>query len=239
MKELSEINTREGLLKVINALPLAITVIDKNRTIALANRSTALFVNKEETQLVGLVGGEAFGCINSDDDPKGCGFGQECFRCKLRETIMGTMETEEPREMVETTMVFKEIGERHLRISTLPMVLNDEPVVLLSLEDITQAKTHERLRTEKEKLAAAVETAGAVCHEINQPLMIILGMAELLLDDIEDSDDKKSKLSEIKEQAERLGAITRKLTSLTEYKTKSYLKANILDIETASDKSDS
>ena len=38
--------TKEGLLKIINALPLSITVIDKNRAVALANHNTYLFVNK-------------------------------------------------------------------------------------------------------------------------------------------------------------------------------------------------
>lgn len=223
--------TRDSLLKVINALPLSVSVIDKNRTVALANRSTALFVNKNEAQLIGLVGGEAFGCIHHDDAPEGCGFGDECIKCKLRQTVLDTITNQSPHEMVETTMVFKEKGERHLRISTLPMILDDEEVVLLSIEDITQAKLLEQTRLEKEKLTAAVETAGAVCHEINQPLMIILGMAEMLLEDVENrDDDDTAHLRKIKEQAERLGEVTRKLMTLTEYKTRPYLDTDILDI---------
>ena len=231
MTQLSDIYTKDGLLKVINALPLAISVIDKNRRIALANYSTGRFVNKNEDQLIGLVGGEAFGCIHHGDTPQGCGFGQECIKCQLREIVNETLEKREPRQWVETTMVFKKLGKRHLRISTLPVVLNNEEAVLLSVEDITQAKRHEQTRMEKEKLAAAVETAGAICHEINQPLMVIMGMAELILEETEDTDSRKSGIAEIKAQADRLGKITRKLMTLTEYKTRPYLKNHILDIQ--------
>ncbi|MCG8619509.1 MAG: PAS domain-containing protein [Desulfobacterales bacterium] len=244
MDDFSDKYTKEGLLKVIDALPLAISVIDKNRTVALANKSTTRFVNKNEAQLIGLVGGEAFGCAHHDRVPEGCGFGQECMKCKLRETVLDTLENQVPHEMVETTMVFKEHGERHLRISTLPLTLDNDQVVLLSIEDITQAKLLEQTRLEKEKLAAAVETAGAVCHEINQPLMIILGMAEMLLEDLDTEDletedeSRQANLQQIKEQAERLGKITRKLMTLTEYKTKPYLKKDILDIQNAAEDDD-
>ena len=231
MDNFSDKYTKEGLLKVIDALPLAISVIDKNRIVALANKSTTRFVNKNEAQLIGLVGGEAFGCPHHEDVPKGCGFGQECMKCKLRETVLDTLENQVPHEMVETTMVFKERGERHLRISTLPITLDNEQVVLLSIEDVTQARLLEQTRLEKQKLTAAVETAGAVCHEINQPLMIIMGMADMLLEDQDNDDEsRRNNLMQIKEQAERLGKVTRKLMTLTEYKTKPYLKQDILDI---------
>ena len=236
MDNLSDYYTKESLLKVINALPIAITLIDKNRNVTLANKSTALFANKKRTQLIGLTSGEAFDCINHNDVPQGCGFGPNCIKCKLRRTVLDTMENKHPHEMVEATMAFKGHGKRHLRISTLPLIVNDEEVVLLSMEDITQTKRHEQTRVEKEKLAAAVETAGAICHEVNQPLMVILGTAELLLDDMIDPVDQQSNLLQIKEQAERLGTITRKLMTLTDYKTKPYLDRKILDLDQASGK---
>ncbi len=36
----SKIYTKEGLLEVIDALPLAIAVIDRNNAVTLANKST-------------------------------------------------------------------------------------------------------------------------------------------------------------------------------------------------------
>ena len=226
--------TPKGLMEIIDALPLAISVFDNERTVVLANKKTLEFTNKSAKNLIGNIGGKAFGCIHHDDVPQGCGFGKACLRCKLQEILFNTMETKIPQTMVETTMIFNNIGEKHLRISSTPIVLTSGDAVLLAIEDITQAKNHEKTILEKEKLSAVIETAGAVCHEINQPLMCILGYSELLLDEITPDNAQYENLMEIKTQVERLGEITRKLMSVTRYKTKPYLKGNIIDIEKAS-----
>lgn len=232
----SKVYTKEGLLEIIDALPIAIAVIDKESFVTQANRSMYRLANKKEIQIIGLVGGEAFGCIHHDDTPEGCGFGPECLRCTLRKTVRETMEQKKPKSMLETSMVLKKHGKRDLRISTSPMTLNGDEVVLLAIKDITEEKKQEQIKMEKEKLSAVIQTAGAVCHEMNQPLMVIQGFSDLLLEDISDDSIQNSNIKEIKKQAERLGEITRKLMTITHYKTKDYLNSEIIDIEAASDK---
>ena len=231
----SHVYTKESLLEIIEALPLAIAVIDGKRRVALANRKTVLFVNKNKVQLIGHVGGEAFGCIHHDDVPEGCGFGKDCPKCKLRSALLETIEKKNTLNGVETTMVFKGLGERCLRISTSSMVLNNEEMVLLSIEDMTEAKIHEKILLEKEKLSAVLKTAGGVCHELNQPLMVIKGFSDLLLEDLPKDHVQRQNLMEIKEQIDRLGKITDKLMSITRFKTKTYLSGEIIDIHSASD----
>lgn len=148
---MESIHTKQGLLEIIDGLPMAIAVIDKDRKVVLANKMTFRFVNKSEIQLIGYVGGEAFGCIHHKDDPRGCGFGDECLKCTLRETVAQTMADKSDHQMVETTMVFKNQGEMHLRISTRPLNIENEPVVLLALENITEAKKQEQVILENEK----------------------------------------------------------------------------------------
>jgi sigma-B regulation protein RsbU (phosphoserine phosphatase) len=87
---------------------------------------------------------------------------------------------------------------------------------------------------EKEKLQAVFETAGAVCHEMNQPLQVVSGVAELLLLDMKNTDPHYEKLMTIMEQTGRMGEITNKLMKITKYKTKKYLKGKIVDIDKAS-----
>jgi len=226
--------SRESLLTIIDSLPLAISVIDKNRTIALVNKNISQFVNKKQSQLIGLLGGEAFGCINHETAEKGCGFGQDCIRCKLRLAVLDTLENNASHELLETSMVFKGHGERHLRISTFPLTLNNEATAMLAIQDITESKVHETVMLEKERLAAAVKTAGAICHEVNQPLMIILGTAELLLEEMKKNDPSTAKLLEIKRQAERLGEVTKKLLTLSDFHTRPYLHHEILDLDKSS-----
>ncbi len=230
----SKIYTKEGLLNVINALPLAISVIDRSRKVALANKMTVMFVNKQEADLIGQLGGKAFDCSHHDDVPEGCGFGPECLRCKLRETVMSTLQDKRACSMVETTMSFKTAGQRDLRISTLPMTIDREDVALLGIEDITETKILVETRLEKEKLAAVLETAGAVCHELNQPLMSVTGYTEILLMMVDAENPIQAHLQQIMAQVDRMGKLTKKLMQISRYQTKSYLQGKIIDLEQAS-----
>ena len=226
--------SKDDILRVINNLPIAVAVIDADLKLVLANRMVSIFVNKKDNQLVGLVGGAALGCIHHEDSPEGCGFGKECSKCKLRMTVNDTFENTKGHFQVETSMTFKSIGRRHLRITTQPFQLQKRTAVLLSIEDVTNAKNYERAKIEKEKLTAVVRTAGAICHEINQPLMVILGFSELLIDEIAHGQIQEENVKEIRDQAQRLAEITNKLMAITQYKTKMYLSSEILDLDAAS-----
>jgi sigma-B regulation protein RsbU (phosphoserine phosphatase) len=92
---------------------------------------------------------------------------------------------------------------------------------------------------EKDKLQVVLETAGMICHEINQPLMTISGYSEILLMDYEEDEKLAPTIKIINEQAIRLGKITSKLMKITRYKTKNYLKSNIIDLEKASENNNS
>ncbi|CCK82140.1 GAF domain-containing protein [Desulfobacula toluolica] len=94
------------------------------------------------------------------------------------------------------------------------------------LTDISQRRLAEKEKYEKERLQGVLEMAGAVCHEINQPLQAILGFSELLLMGSESADKvdpiEKNNLASIKNQATRLGKITKKLSNITKYSTLDY-----------------
>jgi DNA-binding response OmpR family regulator len=89
-----------------------------------------------------------------------------------------------------------------------------------------------RLR-EKEKLQGVLEMAGAVCHELNQPLQTVLGMSELMLMETKEDHPLYSNVKDIKDQIDRMGRITNRLMNITEYRTKSYLKGKIIDLNEA------
>ena len=89
---------------------------------------------------------------------------------------------------------------------------------------------------EREKLQGVLEMAGAVCHELNQPLQSVSGFSELLLMDMETSDPNCERLKNIKTGIERIGELTRKIMKITRYRSKNYMngKSRILDIDKAS-----
>lgn len=102
---------------------------------------------------------------------------------------------------------------------------------IATFTDISQRKAGEKEKFEKEKLQGVLEMAGAVCHEINQPLQAILGYSELMLMGPESRPMEKKALHSIKSQAARLDKITGKLSGITHYRTMDYPgNAKIIDI---------
>ncbi len=101
--------------------------------------------------------------------------------------------------------------------------------------DISKRKMLEHERLNHEKLEGVIETAGAICHELNQPLQTISGYTELLMLEIKKGQQNYESLTKIKGQVERMVNIIRKLMSITEYETKEYIQGRqIIDIDKSS-----
>lgn len=88
---------------------------------------------------------------------------------------------------------------------------------------------------EQKKLQGVIEMAGAVCHELNQPLQVVSGYSELIMMDVKENSSIYDKIENIKKQIDRMSEITQKLMRITKYETKDYLKSRIIDIEKAAD----
>jgi signal transduction histidine kinase len=102
--------------------------------------------------------------------------------------------------------------------------------------DLTEKNRAARERAQKEKFQGVLETAGAVCHELNQPLQVISGYAELMMVDLAEGDKHYGLADQILEQVERIADITGKLQKITRYKTVDYGRhAKIFDIHQSSD----
>jgi len=110
-----------------------------------------------------------------------------------------------------------------------------------TLELLVRIRTHlklkkaEKERLQKEKLKSILELAGAVCHELVQPLQTISGLSEIMLLTINKDEPLYAKISEIRQQVKRMVEIIKKLRGITKYETKYYAgKSHIIDIAKSS-----
>ena len=111
---------------------------------------------------------------------------------------------------------------------------DDTPLgIVCVLRDITALKSAQEAARQSERIQGALELAGAVCHDLNQPLMALTGYAELILMDCPQDAPHYSKIKKIVENVAKMGAITKKLMNITYYETKTYLNRQIIDIEKA------
>ena len=104
---------------------------------------------------------------------------------------------------------------------------------------VLNRQIEQRLKAEadlryQEKLEGVVEMARAVCHELNQPLQMILGNSEIILLDDIDRPTLLKRTRLIKEQVDRMGEMTRKLIKIANYETKDLPQGKVIDIEKSS-----
>ena len=80
--------------------------------------------------------------------------------------------------------------------------------------------------------------AGAVCHELNQPLQVVVTYSQLLMEDTSEDDVVQGKVEKIKAQTDRMRELTKKLMRITRYETMDYLfeGESIIDIDKAAAK---
>lgn len=103
------------------------------------------------------------------------------------------------------------------------------------LSDLTDKNKATQDRLMKEKLESVLETAGGVCHELNQPLQALSGHLEILAVKGADSPESKEHIERALVQIERMRTITDKLQGITRYETLDYTDHyKIIDIHKSS-----
>lgn len=104
------------------------------------------------------------------------------------------------------------------------------------LARIKSALTEQMLRRrliEEEKVKSILEMAGAICHELNQPMQAIWGYSELLSMDISKDSTLYGYIKNIEAQVDKMRKITGNLMRITRYETRNYLgeSSKIIDID--------
>lgn len=207
-------NSRNILQDILYSLPYGIMIVDaETHTILDVNPQTMVLIGKSLDQIVG----------------KPC----HSFIQKENSGSCPLLEQEETLLYDETSLITNENKTIPILRTVLKTTIADRACLVESFIDITESKKAEALRTEQERMQSMFELAGAVCHELNQPLMIISGYAELLEQVIDNHDQNWAHINKIKNQVTRMGDITKKLMRITKYETKDYLDGKIIDINSA------
>ncbi|MDY6836203.1 MAG: PAS domain S-box protein [Chloroflexota bacterium] len=150
------------LSAIYHNAPITMLLVDTDRRIRKANVMTIETLDRNSEEIVGLRGGEALGCIHSMDDPKGCGFGEDCKQCIVRNSVMDTLTTGRTHHRVEATIHLNRGNNMevlYLLVSTSTLdVGHGDHMVLVCLEDISdQKRTEEALRESEERYRLIVE----------------------------------------------------------------------------------
>lgn len=227
--------TASMLSSVIENLTGAIVLVNRDRRVILSNKMAEQMTRHSKSGIHGKRSGEVLGCVNASRAPGGCGFDLPCAFCSIKKIVEETFEKKSGKAFNLAEIELTEVGRRYLKVSTKYLIMDDLEAVLISMEDITKEKEKERLRLENVQLAAAMETAGAVCHELNQPLTVVSGYIQLILSGQIEIEPAHDHLQQMKIEIDRMERITRKLMAINVYRTKAYAGVSrILDLDESS-----
>jgi len=206
---------RERIQTIVDSVPCGIVVVD-------AADQTIMEVNPMAAQMVGLpvtdmVGRQSSGFIYPEE-PSACLADNADSTCVTSEDIL--LKTDGTRIPIHKTVTRTVVGDRTCMIE--------------SFVDISETKQAQRELLERKKLQGVIEMAGAVCHEMNQPLQVVSGLCELIMMDAGDNGPFTERLQTIRRQVGEMGRITGKLMGITRYRTKEHLEDRIIDIDQAS-----
>jgi DNA-binding response OmpR family regulator len=106
---------------------------------------------------------------------------------------------------------------------------------LARIKSVLSRQKYKNSLLEKERLIGVLEMAGAICHELNQPLQVIQLYTEAIVPSSLRDKAARDSLEQIRKQTLRMGQITRKIMHITKYESRDYLNGvRIIDIEKAS-----
>jgi two-component system cell cycle response regulator len=135
-----------------------------------------------------------------------------------------------PHVLKSKVNVFLELHRKKLELERLINEKNEYIVELHQLNKTIQEQQKELL--EKEKLQSILEMAVTISHEFSQPLSVIIGYTDMLLNTMEKGDPMYPKLKKIMDNGEALAEIIRRVRSITNYKSVTYTgESRMVDID--------
>jgi len=160
----------EELSTILESAPVLIIVVDSDRRIRKASGMAEKLLGVPPEELKGLRGGEAMRCIHRLDSPEGCGFGEYCQSCSIRNAVIDTIETGKSHDRVEGELPVDAGGEivnKTFMVSTNRLVMSGESLALVCIEDITDRKLIEK------ELARSSEWTERVLDSISDGFFVL------------------------------------------------------------------
>ena len=179
---------------IVASVPSSVLVVDKNLRIVSANQSfyEDFELEKREVETKSI---------------------ETVLPAELNKQILKAIRTGNfLKKEVETT--FPRVGRKVLHISVVGTKLeeDEEERSLIIIEDLSEKKQLEDELIRSGKLAALGELSAGLAHEINNPLAIVSGYAQMLqAEPTMDETGKQRYLKEIIEQTDRAARIMRKV----------------------------
>ncbi len=245
--------------EVLNYAPMGICIFDKNHTVLFWNRCLAHWTRTDSDEMMGESLTERFptlvslGFLERIDQVFTGGppvvFSSQLHRniipCLLsdgsnmiQKTVVSAIPSRKQGEFFalmaieNATELSRKVSEyRTLRNQAMKEVKLRKKIEEQLRESNKFLLEHQEIKLKQERLKVLLEMAGATAHELNQPLMILMGNVELINMTLDLPEALLKKFNNIEKSAKRIADIVSKIQTVKDYHTKKYLNdTSIIDL---------
>lgn len=165
---------RQNLLKVFEAAPVGMMLLDESAVVKQANSTMATMVARDLSDMVGRRGGESFNCIHSYHDKRGCGHAPACAHCALRLSIEQVLHTGRSIHHVDihpTLLIDNRKYAPWLSFHAEALCLDGRKHVVIAFTNITERKQIEAsLKAEKQKAEQSTQQLSLLNVELESAM---------------------------------------------------------------------
>ncbi|HDZ21114.1 hypothetical protein LCGC14_0094420 [marine sediment metagenome] len=140
----ARIQRQQKMLEAIfRAAPFGLLLLDKDLTITRVNDVAAKLADKTPSEMTTVQPGEGFNCIHAHDDQQGCGHGEMCQVCPIRNALQSVLEAGQSVRELEVRPTLQ-LGRSRinpwLEITAVPMPIDGDTHVLATIINIAERK---------------------------------------------------------------------------------------------------
>jgi len=120
--------------EILDNIDLPFFVVSQSsQRVVTANEEFLNFISKSFDQIANQLGGDVIGCIHAAN-PHGCGKGEFCSKCPIRNLVQKTIDTQNPQKHVHVVQLIKHEGEtKDISLHVTTRIKNG--YVLLQIDD--------------------------------------------------------------------------------------------------------
>jgi signal transduction histidine kinase len=167
---------QSDLITILENSPIMMFLVDREKRVRNAAHAVEEFTGKRAEEILGRRGGEVLRCFHAQDDPKGCGFGPACETCEVRQMVTDAFETGQDHYRTEVMLPLERDGEKtemNFYVSAALLASQNQELVLVSIEDITERRQAERaLLKAKDDLEKRVEERTSELQDLSSKLLV-------------------------------------------------------------------
>lgn len=193
--------SNEFLNTLLDNITSAIFIADKDVKIQSFNDSFRTLFYKNEDLVLGEYCGNALGCVYAVEENADCGSTKHCQTCTLRLSLLATFFKKIPadREILSRQFLINDkLILKHFQFSTRNISFNQQDMILVIVDDITEQEEQKKALAEKNKKLEELnnqrnELLGMAAHDLRNPLTVISSFSDMILETYDEFNPEKIK----------------------------------------------